>query len=123
MDFRDIIGKKVVKISVSRPDDHFTLLFSDGTDKTYSVAGDCCSASWIEHFTVPDDLFPSGLTILSVEEADGVPFDGHKCSKESCRHDSLAVYNTRFHTDRGDIVLEYRNDSNGYYGGYLTEVR
>jgi hypothetical protein len=30
------------------------------------------------------------------------------------------VYNTRFRTDRGDIVLEYRNSSNGDFGGELV---
>lgn len=27
-----------------------------------------------------------------------------------------------FETPVGDITLEYRNDSNGYYGGYVVEL-
>jgi hypothetical protein len=32
-------------------------------------------------------------------------------------------YQTKFRLDNGDtITIEYRNDSNGYYGGYLVRL-
>jgi hypothetical protein len=34
-------------------------------------------------------------------------------------HECLTVYQTHFRTERGDVTLEFRNSSNGYYGGYL----
>jgi hypothetical protein len=33
--------------------------------------------------------------------------------------DCIRVYQTSFATPKGEIVVEYRNSSNGYYGGWL----
>jgi len=34
--------------------------------------------------------------------------------------DELALYGLKLTTDKGDLVLDYRNESNGYYGGSLS---
>jgi hypothetical protein len=34
--------------------------------------------------------------------------------------DVLAFYGCKISTDGGEIVIDYRNDSNGYYGGSLS---
>lgn len=128
MEFNDVIGKVVDSINLDKNKDRITFKFQDGTERSYSTEGDCCSQSWIEHLEMPNDV--QGAMLLSVEDSDGVPWDNHTCEKDECDenyavikdgcgHDSLAVYNTKFRTTKGDIVLEYRNDSNGYYGGYL----
>jgi hypothetical protein len=133
MNFQDITGKVIDSIDLDSAADRITFRFQDGFTRSYGVEGDCCSRSWIEHLETPPDI--RGATITSVEDSSGVePYDDHACVSYDydksdtenkaagyCGHDSLAVYNTRFRTDRGDIVLEYRNDSNGYYGGYLTD--
>lgn len=129
MDFDDIIGKQVESVALDASADRIAFKFQDGFERSYGVEGDCCSRSWIEHLEMPDDV--KGAVIQSVDDSDGVPWDNHECvsdehddnyrvTKEGCGHESLAVYNTRFRTNKGDIVLEYRNDSNGYYGGYLV---
>ena len=89
----------------------FTIEFEDGSEHFY-VEGDCCSHSWIEHFSVPNDL--EGATILEVTEL-------HLGAEDNVDgHEYLQSYETCFRTNRGDITLEYRNSSNGYYGGYLV---
>jgi hypothetical protein len=108
-----------------------TFTFENGTEAVFRAEGDCCSSSWIEHLDVPPDAI--GEKLIGIADGGAVPWDGHECTprKEDadgyaygneCGHDSLSVYNTRFRTAKGDIVLEYRNDSNGYYGGYLVRV-
>jgi hypothetical protein len=133
MYFDDIIGKTVEAVDLDKAADRITLRFQDGFVRSYGVEGDCCSQSWIEHLEMPDDV--KGAVIQSVDDGGEVePWDGHVCKEYNwdksddenkaagvCDHDVLAVYNTRFHTNKGDIVLEYRNDSNGYYGGYLVD--
>lgn len=104
-------------VSLSEDRSAITFEFDGAPAVSFGVEGDCCSSSWIEHLDVPPDVI--GEVIISVEDSDGVPWDGHDC-KGGCGHDYLQVYNTRFKTAKGDIVLEYRNDSNGYYGGYLV---
>lgn len=79
----------------------------------FGVSGDCCSHSWIEHLTVPDDV--DGATVVTIEERGGDTKPGEDLSQ----FDVLQVYETVIRTNRGDIVMEYRNDSNGYYGGSL----
>jgi hypothetical protein len=34
--------------------------------------------------------------------------------------DVVAYYGLKVTTDKGEMVVDYRNDSNGYYGGSLT---
>jgi hypothetical protein len=118
--FENMLNKPLA--SVSLPGDKGTIVFrfKDGTSRAFGVEGGSCSRSWIEHLETPDSV--DGAIIQSVEDGGGVPWDGHKCKRKVCRHDCLEVYNTKFRTDRGDIVLEYRNDSNGHYGGNLVNA-
>ena len=131
--FNDILNRSLESVVLSDDQGKVTFRFQDGGERAYGVEGDCCSSSWIAHLEAPNDL--RGAVILNVEESDAAPWDNHECvqydydkSEEEnkaagyCGHDVLAVYNTRFHTNKGTIVLEYRNDSNGYYGGYLVNA-
>lgn len=121
-DFKEIIGKTLASVEQGHrvigrePHTHEldTIEFHlEGVDEPvrYSAEGDCCSRSWIEHSDIPE---VAGLSVVSVEETElenGDNKDG----------DYIQVYNTRFILSNGQmIVLEYRNSSNGYYGGYLT---
>ena len=119
-DAKPLLGKVLDRVGVSADRERFTLHFADGTSKALGVEGECCSSSWIEHLEAPEDL--RGAILVGVENSGRAPWDDHDCRKVRCEHDSLAVYHTVFHTTRGDIILEYRNDSNGYYGGYLVSL-
>ena len=124
-----IIGKKILKFIVNEDKEHFLINFIDGTIVSYAVFGDCCSYSWIEHVTIPDDI--NGAEILEVKEPEMPPYDNHECKPNTgedaygneCGHDHLQFYHVAFETSKGTIILEYRNNSNGYYGGYLEEIR
>lgn len=100
------------------------LTLADGTRRVYEAEGDCCSTSWVEHITVPPDI--DGATVLRVSEAgygvDATDAQRAECKTHRKRLDVLRVYQTVLTTDRGDVVIEYRNSSNGYYGGSLMEV-
>ena len=122
------IGKTLSGVSLNPEKDEITFTFTDGSSKRLGTEGDCCSSSWIEHLEAPPDVF--GAVITAIDEPEMPPHDNHECLARvgedaygnECVHDVLAVYHTRFRTDKGDIVLEYRNDSNGYYGGSLTDL-
>jgi hypothetical protein len=126
---KSLIGKRVAQVSLMEAGTVFKLSFDDGTRKSYAVAGDCCSVSWIEDLSYPDDVI--GAELLSVEEFE---VEGNENRPDTCRncgqdhnggrdpHDCVVVYKTVFRTSKGDITLEYRNDSNGYYGGFIVEV-
>ena len=111
-DKESLLNRKILSVSKDIAGETFEIQFEDGVVR-FSVEGDCCSRSWIEHFEVPNDL--SGSILLSVTE-------NLMSSTNDENDNNLKVYETRFRTNKGDIVLEYRNSSNGYYGGYLEVI-
>jgi hypothetical protein len=104
-----ILNRKIVEIHKSSDGEKFDIEFEDGIQH-FMVEGECCSRSWIEHMEFPSDI--KGATLLSVHHS---PIT----VTELAEYDILKVYETCFRTDKGDIILEYRNSSNGYYGGEL----
>ena len=115
-----MIGKSIESVVLNKEKDAITFLFKDGSNIILVTEADCCSSSWIEHLEMPDQI--AGAVITEVLEDDNIPaHDNHKCGEKTCEHDCLMVYHTIFRTTNGDIVIEYRNDSNGYYGGNLAE--
>jgi hypothetical protein len=119
VDFKDMLNRKLASVVLDASRDVITFAFQDGLTRAFSVEGDCCSHSWIEHLEMPGDIV--GATLLSVDDSAPVTQD-HNEHDEARGGEFIEVYNTSFKTDRGEIVLEYRNSSNGYYGGYLTDV-
>lgn len=107
---QQIVGQRVTAVDLSPDREHLTLRFVGGGHIRLYTEGDCCSRSWVEHLEVPAGL--DGATLLRIEDSDGIEV-------EHPDHECLKVYNTRFVTDRGAIVVEFRNSSNGYYGGWL----
>lgn len=122
-----MIGKKLKSVELSKNKEKVVFKFQDGHKQVFGVEGDCCSHSWIEHLETLSDL--CGATLLSVNEAsidrtdddDYNPIEYKSEEYVAREHECLNVYSTHFVTDRGEIVLEYRNSSNGYYGGYLVD--
>lgn len=105
--------------SLSITDDHTKLalkLKDLDTEIVLEAYGGCCSRSWIEHISGIDALIDS--EIYSVEDvylAD-VPLIGLPSTENV---DQVTYYATKIHTSKGVFQIDYRNDSNGYYGGSL----
>jgi len=109
-----LIGKTLTGLKIAA--DRQALLFqtTDG-ELVVRVDADCCSYTWVEHIELPALGFPA--LVIAVDDLE-MP-EG----KESTFHsdaDSLVFYGCKISTDRGEIIIDYRNDSNGYYGGSLT---
>jgi hypothetical protein len=93
--------------------DKQSILFqTDKGDIKVAVDADCCSTTWIESIELPALGFPS--KVISVANLD-MPDLG---DIEGC--DVVAYYGCKIVTDGGEIIIDYRNDSNGYYGGNLS---
>jgi hypothetical protein len=84
--------------------------FSDGTEQAYYAYGDCCSSSWFEHMSGTEALI--GGTVSAIETANAT------MNGQELQMDFIS-----FSTDRGRAVLEFRNESNGYYGGSANAER
>lgn len=80
---------------------------------TYAVElipdGECCSTSWIESVNDLKDL--KGAILFSFEHVSG--------HSESDAHSKIDYDFYKFRTSKGYVDVEMRNESNGYYSGWL----
>ena len=133
-----LIGRTITAIWIS--EDRVTFA-TDAGELTWRAEGDCCSTSYLYSIEGVDRLL-AGHPVVAVHSIELQPGDtGYHdpdCARDSWRepaacgvdHDVLQVYGYRFTTEDpkwGPVssVLSFRNDSNGYYGGWLefTEDR
>lgn len=83
--------------------DHIAIADTDGGP---------CAPVWIESIEAPALGFP--CAVLSVTD-----LDLSTNNEETDRGDVIDHYGCKISTDKGDIVIEYRNENNGFYGGWL----
>jgi hypothetical protein len=110
---KKLIGRVLQSVSLDAERVRIRFDFADGSSSTYEAMGDCCSRSWIEHLELPANVH--GARIMEVGASGPVEV-------QDPDHECLQVYAEQLITDRGEVVIEFRNSSNGYYGGYLEEV-
>lgn len=116
MEIKDLVGHTIKHIFMNEN----ALKFE--TDKgsfVFTVSGDCCSVSYFYDFTGVDKLL--GRKVKKIETVD-LDTKG----KHTEGHDSLQCYGYRFVSEDpqfGEVssVMSFRNDSNGYYGGYIDD--
>lgn len=107
-----LVGKVVTAVYIT--DDKLALKFelADAEPVIVLIDGDCCSSTWIEQVTFPNNML--GI-VQSVEHLDmpdlGQPADDYEV---------IEYYGCKIVTDKGHGVIDYRNSSNGYYGGTLV---
>lgn len=101
-----LVGKTLIKVELAEDRKAIRFTVADGAIVA-KCDGDCCSDTWIESVDMP----AGGLPALVLAAAD-LDLPQHS--------DELALYGLKLTTDKGDLVLDYRNESNGYYGGNLS---
>jgi hypothetical protein len=111
-----LVGKKVLAVYLAV--DRLAILFdvSGGDPIIARVDGDCCSATWIENVEGAEALI--GRVVTAVNDIE-MPDLGNVGTESHPDVDMVAYYGTRITTDNGECVIDYRNDSNGCYGGSL----
>lgn len=126
-DLDALVGKKITNI---RMDENY-LIFHTDTNETvsFTVEGDCCSNSYFFDFYGVRQLLDAGK-VTSTEEVSLSPGDpGYRAEtfENGVGYDDwedTKVYGFRIsavHPLFGEIsgILSFRNDSNGYYGGWM----
>ncbi len=107
-----LVGKTLQAMKIA--DDKEALLFvTNAGDIVARCDADCCSSTWVEHIELPALGFPA--FVIAVDDLD-LPGSDYNHPE----HDCLQVYGCKITTDKGEIVIDYRNSSNGYYGGDLS---
>ena len=81
---------------------------------TLDAVGECCSRTWIEDIDAPNALIG---TVLAVEHIKSPNIS----TRPGPRYDEyIQYYGLKITTKKGRCVIDYRNASNGYYGGELV---
>jgi hypothetical protein len=105
------VGKTINSVEVGGSD--AILGMTDGSTLTLKLDGDCCSYSVFHEPEQFDELI--GATIQGIEERDSErEGQGDENSEETTWHMLCFI------TNRGHVTIDWRNESNGYYDGYVT---
>ena len=110
--FKKLVGLKILDATIDKDRGGITF-HTDKGDIGYVCEADCCSYTWIE--SVDDEAALLG-TVISVEQ---IPMPEGLTSEYQKQTDCVAYYGLKIITEHGRAVIDYRNDSNGYYGGSL----
>jgi hypothetical protein len=80
----------------------------------YEAYGDCCSHTWINDILDVSVLLGQRVTGVETLELEQDDYDG-----DDERDEYIAHYGFAIKTGMGCATIEFRNASNGYYGGSL----
>jgi len=105
--YKKLIGKNIEKIKIADDKESFSIQFSDGTIAKFNAEGDCCSYSFIE--SIDNDELRG--EIVSIEDIE--------LDCEGADDPYTSYYGLKIITNKGHCVVDYRNENNGYYGGYI----
>ena len=112
-----LLGRRVLSLLMN-PEHDYMRFVTDAGVFDFHCYGDCCSESFINHTNCLEDLL--GNTVLEVDEVD--MFSALGVVPEPTRQEVDQVLTYRLRTSKGICALEFRNSSNGYYGGSLEYV-
>lgn len=115
--YTKMIGKSIRDFTLTHIGDLLTLYCTDGMEIDIIPQGDCCSCTWIESIDTPDVLL--GGTIRAVEDRE-MPSKGNVSGVRHHGVEYVQYYGLAITTEKGMCVIDYRNDSNGYYGGWVN---
>jgi hypothetical protein len=107
----NLVGKRIHRLFAGSEQIDFEL--ADGSRLGFSAEGDCYSYSWIEHVSNVEQI--RDATVLRIEDVDlpdAVPSPPEDVEVE-------VIYGTKIYTNKGYLLIEYRINSDGYYGGCL----
>lgn len=107
-----IVGKTITALEIAEDKEALRFVLADG-ECIVRCDADCCSHTWIEHIELPALGFPAIVIAVDDLDLDRAPDDDGD-------YTVVKFYGCKVTTDRGEIVIDYRNSSNGYYGGSLS---
>ncbi len=122
MDVNPLLGKTITRIELTTDHKAIRFIVAEDVDPILArVSGDCCSETWIEHLSLPARGFPA--LVLAAQDIImpdlGDHTGDHDCEDCNGIYRCIEYYGFEIKTNRGDVVIDYRNSSNGYYGGNL----
>lgn len=107
-----LVGKIIIGMKIAS--DKMAVKFETTEGEIIARAdADCCSHTWIEHIELPAMGFPAKVVNIESLGIEDVTPEDDDCG-------CTLAYICKITTNRGELILDYRNESNGYYGGNLV---
>jgi len=110
-----LLGHRVLGIEIDHNEQRYLRFHTDKGDLCYYAWGECCSESWFYHVLGVDCLLDQQVTKCTVSIMGDI-------EDELVRQDYDKLYKITITTERGYCDIEFRNSSNGYYGGWVEQV-
>jgi len=104
-----LVGKTCSSIEINEDKTTIKLICDDGI-YFLNATGDCCSESWFDHVSIGPYKYPFTFSAIKEIELGKVM---------ATRQEYDNIYGFEFSTEQGSVLIEMRNSSNGYYGGFL----
>jgi hypothetical protein len=117
-----LVGRTVTAVRIDEDD----LIFETTEGPVgFRVEGDCCSTSFFYDLIGLDKL--RGNKVVAVNSIEDENRLTEPTTEEYEQAECLAVYGYEFvseHPEFGEVttVVSFRNDSNGYYGGWMEQL-
>ena len=115
---KELIGRQIREVRIG--DAAQLLVFQVGTGRyigrefiAYRTEGDCCSETWFSAINGIEALIDQ--TVTDVIERETVEAPGTRQAEDT-------LYGYTLVTATGHCDIEFRNSSNGYYGGSCYQV-
>ncbi len=110
-----LVGKVITKVEVEKGREAIRFTLAEGEPIIAYTVGDCCSYTWLEGV----EMVALPAKVLDVEDIEMPAVEPHRGQNGPDGTDCVQFYGLKITTDQGHMVVDYRNDSNGYYGGEL----
>ncbi len=107
---KELAGKTVYAVRLNDDKDFIVFECENGDTVAYSAEGDCCSHSWIEHLNGLSELLGKRVNRIVEREMPEM---------KRGEYEYIQSYGWTLETETGRCDIEMRNESNGYYGGWL----
>ena len=107
-----LIGHTITAIWMETNGSRAIFEIDDGDRMAFITEGDCCSSSWF------NDVIGLPYLLGTVQDVEQVPMTHHPDSTEDTQVD---IYGYKITTDLGTCEIIYRNENNGYYGGWCEK--
>lgn len=112
-EYTDLIGETIVSAKKDLLGDWLEFTMKSGKVIRLTTYGDCCSQTWIEGIDLPAMLYGKIMAVEDIDMPDLGTVQTPLCSYPEC----VQYYGLKITTTKGSCVIDYRNNSNGYYGG------
>lgn len=106
---QELVGKIITEVALSNDKEDIRFTDEQGNFYCYHAYADCCSESWFSDIIQLHDLL-GNLVVEVIEKEEEKDLPG-------TRQDVDTLYGYTLKTVQGYCDINFRNSSNGYYGG------